>query len=80
MFNKRSILICERDDFFQSPNVIGYSRFHRGRNAQPAEVVVHEVKRGVVFVVSGVAKKFLQLVNFLLSRDAFSRKPINVFQ
>jgi hypothetical protein len=38
----------KRGDFFQTPNVIRNSRFHRGSNAQAAmdaaEVVVHEVK------------------------------------
>jgi hypothetical protein len=55
MFNTESILIDKRDDFFQSPNVAGDSRFHRGCDSQglvnPAEVVVHEVNRGVVLVV-----------------------------
>jgi hypothetical protein len=55
MFNGKSILFDKRDDFFQSPNVVGDSRFHRGRDAQglvnPAEIVVHEVNRGMVFVV-----------------------------
>src|SRR5438045_1216320 len=45
----------QRDDFFQSPDVIGDARFHRGRDAQrgmnTAKVVVHEVNRGGVFVV-----------------------------
>ena len=55
MFNNKSILIKQRNDFFQSPNVIGDTRFHCGCDAQglvnPAEVVVHEVNRGGVFMV-----------------------------
>ena len=54
MFNNKSTL-NQRDDFFQSPNVVGNSRFHRGSHAQglvnPAKVVIHEMDGRSVFMV-----------------------------
>lgn len=48
-------VLQQRDDFFNRPDVIRYSSFHRGRHAErlmhAAEVVIHEVEchhRGVV--------------------------------
>ena len=51
------ILIDQRHQFIQFPNVIGQSRFHRRRDAKclvsAGEIVVHEVKGDVVVVVLG---------------------------
>ena len=42
------LAIQKSNDFFDRPNMVGDTRFHRGSDAQglmnPAEIVVHEVK------------------------------------
>jgi hypothetical protein len=52
---RESILIRERHDLLQRPNVIGDARFHCRGDAQslvnPAEIVVHEVDGGGVLMV-----------------------------
>lgn len=44
-----SVSVCQLRDFFQTPDVIRNSGFHRRRNSQAlmnaAKVVVHEVER-----------------------------------
>jgi hypothetical protein len=61
LLDDRALLVQEREQFVETPNVIGTPRFHCWRDAErlmdSAEVVVHVMKRDRCFQILNLFRK-----------------------